>query len=238
MPGHTPHQPRPRPSARLGLWHSWQQLEQQQQAFSAIAAWSTEGFDLGKGREARHADGLWVSGDFFQVLEINPVLGRLFSKSDDYRGCGVHGVVISNAFWQREFGGRAGIIGNTLSLDGHPFQIIGVTPRSFSGLEVGLNFDMALPLCSEPAIQGKVSWTDDMTTWWLAAIGRLKPGWTFGRATAQLGAVTPGILAATLPSEYNSAVSPYDPPTYLSVSGLSHCSHATSQHAAPRASIR
>lgn len=183
----------------------WQQLEQQQQAFSAIAAWSTERFDLGKGGEARYAEGLWVGGDFFRVLQVNPVLGRLFSKSDDYRGCGVEGVVISDAFWQRKFGGRVDVIGNTLSLDGHPFQIIGVTPPSFSGLEVGLNFDVALPLCSEPAIQGQEPWTDGATTWWLAAIGRLKPGWTFERATAQLRAVTPTILAATLPAEYDAA---------------------------------
>jgi len=180
----------------------WQQLEQQQQAFSAIAAWSTERFDLGKGGQARYAQGLWVGGDFFRALALKPVLGRLFSKSDDYRGCGVQGVVISDAFWQREFGGRVNVIGDTLSLDRHPFQIIGVTPASFSGLEVGLNFDVALPLCSEAAIQG---WTDGMTTWWLAAIGRLKPGWTFERATAQLGAVAPTILAATLPSEYDAA---------------------------------
>ena len=183
----------------------WEQLVQQQQAFSTIAAWSTERFDLGKGGEARYAEGLWVSGDFFRVLQVNPVLGRLFSKSDDYRGCGVQGVVISDAFWQREFGGRANLIGNTLSLDGYPFQIIGVTPPSFYGLEVGRNFDVALPLCSEPAIQGEQGWTNDATTWWLAAIGRLKPGWTLERATAQLAAVTPGILATTLPSEYDSA---------------------------------
>ena len=183
----------------------WQQLEQQQQAFSAIAAWSTERFDLGKGGEARYADGLWVSGDFFQLLEINPVLGRVFSKRDDYRGCGVQGVVISDAFWRREFGGRPDIVGNTLSLDGRAFQIVGVTPPSFYGLEVGRNFDVALPLCSEPAVQGEASWTNDATTWWLAAIARLRPGWTFERASAQLGAVTPGILAATLPSEYDAA---------------------------------
>jgi putative ABC transport system permease protein len=183
----------------------WQQLEQHQQAFSAIAAWSTERFDLGKGGEARYADGLWVSGDFFQLLEINPVLGRVFSKSDDYRGCGVQGAVISNAFWQREFGGRADIVGNTLSLDGLPFQIVGVTPPSFSGLEVGRNFDVALPLCSEPAVRGEQPWTNDATTWWLAAIARLRPGLTCERASAQLGAVTPGILAVTLPSEYDAA---------------------------------
>jgi hypothetical protein len=148
---------------------------------------------------------MWVSGSLFQVLEVQPMLGRLISQSDDYRGCGIRGAVISNAFWQREFGGRGNVLGSKLSLDGHPFEIVGVTPRSFYGLEVGRNFDVALPLCSEPVLHGEDSWTDSPTTWWLAAIGRLNPEWTFKRASAQLAGVAPGIYAATLPSEYDAA---------------------------------
>ena len=182
----------------------WEQLRQQQRAFSDIAAWSTEQFNIGQGGEARHAEGMWVSGGFFQVLQVQPILGRLLSPNDDYRGCGIRGVVISSAFWQREFGGRANAIGSKLSLDGHPFEIVGVTPPSFYGLEVGRNYDVALPLCSEPAVRGEDPWTESQTTWWLAAIGRLNPGWTFQRASAQLAAIAPGIFAATLPSEYDA----------------------------------
>jgi putative ABC transport system permease protein len=182
----------------------WREIEKQQQGFSEIAAWSTESFNLGSGGEARHAKGLWVSGDFFQVLQMNPELGRLFAKSDDHKGCGVQGVVLSDAFWHREFGGGLDVLGRTLSLDGLPFQIIGVTPASFSGLEVGFTFDVALPLCSEPVLQGDAPWTNDATTWWLAAIGRLKPGWSVERATAQLNGVAPGIFAATLPASYEA----------------------------------
>jgi putative ABC transport system permease protein len=181
----------------------WEQLRQRQQAFSLIAAWSTERFDLRRGGEAQYADGLWVSGSFFQVLQVNPVLGRLFSQSDDYRGCGIQGVVISDAFWHRQFGGRANVLESKLSLSGHLFQFIGVTPPSFYGLEVGRNFDVALPLCSESALREEKPWTDSATTWWLAAIGRLKPDWTFKRASAELAAISPSIFAATLPSEYD-----------------------------------
>lgn len=182
----------------------WGGIEKQQQGFSGIAAWSTERFNLGSGGEARYAKGLWVSGDFFHVLQVNPKLGRLFAKSDDYKGCGVQGVVLSDGFWHREFGGRVDVLGRTLSLNGLPFQIIGVTPASFSGLEVGFTFDVALPLCSEPALRGDEPWTNDATTWWLAAIGRLKSGWTVEQATAQLNAVAPGIFAATLPPSYDA----------------------------------
>jgi putative ABC transport system permease protein len=183
----------------------WDQLRQQQKSFSGIAAWSTERFNLGEGGEARYAEGMWVSGSFFQVLQVRPMLGRLIAESDDYRGCGVRGAVISNAFWQQEFGGRSDVIGSKLSLDGHPFEIIGVTPPSYYGLEVGRSFDVALPLCSEPVLHGEDAWTNDSTTWWLAAIGRLKPGWSFKQATAQLSGVAPGIYAATLPAEYDAA---------------------------------
>jgi putative ABC transport system permease protein len=183
----------------------WQEIQKQQQGFSEIAAWSTENFNLGRGGEARYAKGLWVSGDFFRVLQINPEWGRLFAKNDDQKGCGVQGVVVSDAFWHHEYGGSADILGRTLSLDGLPFQIIGVTPASFSGLEVGFTFDVVLPLCSEPALHGDEPWTNDATTWWLAAIGRLKPEWTVERATAQLSAVAPGIFAATMPSSYDAA---------------------------------
>jgi putative ABC transport system permease protein len=183
----------------------WDQLRQQQKAFSSIAAWSTERFDLGQGGEARYAEGMWVSGSFFQVLQLQPALGRLIAQSDDYRGCGIRGAVISNAFWQQEFGGRGNVIGSKLSLDGRPFEIIGVTPPTFYGLEVGRSFDVALPLCAEPAIHGEGAWTADSTTWWLAAIGRLNPGWTFKRASAQLASISPGIYSATLPAQYDTA---------------------------------
>ena len=183
----------------------WTEVEKEQQGFSEIAAWSTEGFNLGRGGETRYAKGLWVSGDFFRVLQMRPELGRLFTKSDDFKGCGIQDAVISDGFWQREFGGRADAIATTVSLDGKPFQIIGVTPASFSGLEPGFNFDVAVPLCSEPAVQADHPYTVDATTWWLAVIGRLKPGWTAQSLAVQLNTAAPAIFAATLPAEYLAA---------------------------------
>lgn len=183
----------------------WQQIQQQQKGFSGTAAWSTERFDLGQGGEARYVDGMWVSGSFFHTLGIQPSMGRLLTESDDYRGCGIRAVVISYPFWQRAFGGRADAVGSKLSLDGHPFEVVGVTPASFYGLEIGHNFDVALPLCSEPAIRPEGSWTADATTWWLDVIARLDDGSTFQKANAQLSSIAPGIFAATLPAGYDAA---------------------------------
>jgi putative ABC transport system permease protein len=181
----------------------WNHMREQQQGFSQIAAWSPFRYNLGQGGEARYADALLVSGDFFSVLGVNPLLGRLISSADDYKGCGAQGAVLSYTFWQREYGGRPDVIGNKLTLDGHPFQIIGVAPPSFYGLEVGRNFDVALALCSQPIFSTKGGLMDSPRSWWLAVIGRLKPGWTIERASAQLDAISPEIFAASVPTDYD-----------------------------------
>lgn len=145
-----------------------------------------------------------VSGDFFPALGVQPLLGRLLSRADDYRGCGAQGAVLSYAFWQSEFGGRSAVLDSKLTLNGHPFQIIGVAPASFYGIEVGQNFDVAIAMCSQPVFSTKGPLMDNPTAWWIATIGRLKAGWTLQRASAQLAAIAPGIFAATVPGEYDA----------------------------------
>jgi len=126
----------------------------------------------------------------------------VFSLADDKRGCGSPGAVISYGFWQREFGGDASALGRKITLEGHPFEIIGITAPRFTGIEVGRPYDAAVLICSEPVIRGEGSLLDMRHGWWLAAMGRLKPGWTIERATAQLKSVSPQILEATVPPVY------------------------------------
>lgn len=183
----------------------WEQISRQQQAFSTTAAWSTESLSLDDGGEARFAQGLWVSGGFFDMLRLSPEIGRLFAPQDDHPGCGVQGAVLSYGFWQRHFGGSPDIVGSRLVLDRQPFAIIGVTRPGFTGLEVGRSFDVALPLCSEPVLHATDPWTPNPTTWWLDVMGRLAPGGSLQRASAELASISPGIFAATLPSVYDAA---------------------------------
>ena len=184
-----------------GLWNG---LREQQQGFSRIAAWAPTRRNLGQGGEARYANTLMVSGEFFDVLGVQPLLGRLLSPADDYRGCGAQGAVLSYPFWQREFGGRPEALGSKLTLSGQPFQVIGVTPSNFYGVDVGQNFDVAIAICSEPVFSTKGSLMDNPVAWWIATIGRLKPGWTIERASTQLAAISPAVFAATLPGEYDA----------------------------------
>ncbi len=177
----------------------WEQIRAQQQGFSGMLAWGSETFNLATGGEVRPADGLWVSGGFFDVLQVQPLLGRVLHESDDHPGCGAPGAVLSYPFWQREFGGDPNVINKTIALEGHPFPIIGVTPASFYGVDVGHTFDVAVPLCSEPVIMGEHSSYNRRDAWWLAILGRLEPGWSLQKASAQLQAISPGIMQETLP---------------------------------------
>jgi len=180
----------------------WEQLRDQQQAFSGAIAWTNFPFNLAAGGEMRHARGMFVSGEFFNVLGIRPVQGRVLTAADDQHGCGAPFAVISYSFWQREYGANSDAVGSMLRLEGHPFEIVGITPASFFGMDVGRSFDVAIPLCSEPVILGEDSVFSRRDGWWLAAIGRLKPGWTAAKATAQLESISPGIFQATLPARY------------------------------------
>src|SRR5262249_9347523 len=149
---------------------------------------------------------LWVSGEFFPALGVRPELGRLFGPPDDVRGCGRGtGVVLSYAYWQRAFGGEPSVVGRDVPIGRTRPTVIGVTDASFFGVEVGGTFDVALPICAEPAWHGVNARLDSGTVWWLTVMGRLAPGSTLENASARLRAASPGIFAATLPAAYPSA---------------------------------
>jgi predicted permease len=187
----------------------WEQIRQRQQVFSEIFAWADEDVNLSRSGQAHFAKRLWVSGNLFDALGVRPILGRVFTPADDRRGCGLAGAVISYGFWQREFGGSVSVIGQKIVLAGAgAVEVIGVTPPSFFGLEVGRQFDLAMPICSVTTSDEKR--LDSGTTWWLTVMGRLKPGVSLAQADAHFQAISPGIFEATLPADYPPvSVKPY-----------------------------
>ena len=182
----------------------WEQIRDRQQAFSNITAWGTNSVNLAPGGEVRPARMLYVSGDFFNTLGVQPALGRVFTAAEDTRGCAAAGLVISHAFWQSEFSGDANVIGRKVTLRDQPFEIIGVTPASFFGMEVGRSFDLALPICAIAQVRGNDRFLSG-TIWWLTVIGRLKPGGSMAQASGQMQAISPELFEAALPANYPTA---------------------------------
>jgi predicted permease len=177
------------------------QLRSDHEVFSTVFGWSAEGTRFGQGTSARHVLGLAVSGEFFPALQLRPAIGRLLGPDDDRPGCPDPGVVLSYSFWQGQFAGRASVIGSKVLILDRPYQVIGVAPARFTGLEVGRRFDVAMPMCA-PGIIG-VDSLARRDEFWVTVMGRLKPGVSFRRASAQLEVLRPGLLEATLPSGYS-----------------------------------
>jgi predicted permease len=220
-------------------WHAdltnpqWEELRDTQQAFSSLVAWGDASFNLSPSGEIRPARGIYVSGGFFTTLGVPPLLGRVLTPADDRRGCGAPGAVLSHGFWQRELGGDPGAVGRRLSLDGHEVEILGVTPASFTGLEVGRAFDVAVPLCMEPLFRDR-SRLDQRNGYWLSAIGRLAPGWTLERARAHLVAISPGIFESTVPEEYTpERVAKYKAYTFVAHPGATGISALRAEYGRP-----
>lgn len=184
----------------------WEQIRKRQEGFAELAIWSDQRFNLATGGEIRYAKGIRVDGNFFHVLGIQPVLGRLLGPEDDQPGCPLGGANLSYAFWQRNFGGDPSVIGKRLTLDGNSFEILGVTPPGFNGISIGDTFDVAVPICVEPILSPRNNRLALRHAWWLATIGRLKPGWNIQRANAQIAAVTPSILQETIPERYDAGM--------------------------------
>src|SRR2546430_7771447 len=124
----------------------WEQVQKHREAFSGIFAWGSGDLPIGSEVETRMMRCLWASGDFFSVLGVSPVCGRLINAEDDRRGAGPGGVVISYAFWQSEFGGQNSAIGKSLTLGDRVFQVIAVTPPAFFVLSISQQFDVVLPI--------------------------------------------------------------------------------------------
>jgi len=182
----------------------WEQIRRQQRAFSGVFAWRAFNIRLGQGSEERRLPSLWLTGDTFATLGVFAVKGRLFSAEDDRPGCGSPGAVLSYAFWQREFGGQDSAIGSSLMIDHRLTHVIGVTPPRFFGLEVGRTFDFALPLCALATYYPDDASLARRDFFSLSVMGRLKHGWTFARASAQLESVSSGMIEVTVPDGYSA----------------------------------
>jgi predicted permease len=156
-------------------------------------AWAAARVDLGEG-ETDVADALWVSGGFFEGMGVTARAGRTLGGADDRPGS-PHVVVISHRAWRTRFAGDPRILGRTIDLERVPHEIVGVTGPEFLGPEVGLPFDVALPLAAASNLLGDPT----ARSIYVQIMGRLAPGQTLAALGAALAAAHPAIRDATRP---------------------------------------
>jgi len=189
---------------RIFTWAQFEQISLHQRALSGLLAFGTTRFNLSEGGEARYADALYVTPNFLAVLGVSPALGRWLAPDTNPRDCSGAGALLDHAFWQSEYGGDPGAVGSEISLNGHRYPILGVTPPSFAGLEPARRFDVAVPLCADGLFSdgGRPNRMDNKVAWWLVPVGRMKPGWTVEKTSSHLGEISPTVFRESQPEEY------------------------------------
>ena len=130
-----------------------------------------------------------VSGSYFSVLGVRPVIGRTFTTSDD-QAPGAHPVaVVSFGYWQRRFASDPDLVGRTIRITGTPITIVGVTPPGFFGERVGAAPDLWVPLTMWGQVVPGRNLLRSPGTGWLSLVGRVKPGIKLAEAEAALTAL-------------------------------------------------
>ncbi|HEV7747774.1 MAG TPA: ABC transporter permease [Pyrinomonadaceae bacterium] len=127
------------------------------------------------GEAAERAYGHLVSGNYFSVLGVNAMRGRVLTNEDDAPGA-PPAALVSSGYWQQKLNSDPQIVGKNILLNNTAFTIVGVMPKEFFGVRVRRAPDFWVPLAFQPQIELRASYLDDQNVYWLNLVGRLKPG--------------------------------------------------------------
>jgi predicted permease len=161
---------------------SYEHYRDYNHVFSGVIGFAFAPFGVrGDGLDPESVGGLYVSANYFPVLGVHPVVGRLIGPEDVASSANV--AVVSWSYWKSRFNFDRSILGRSLLVDNFPVTIVGVAPREFVGLEPGFNPDIWVPT----ALDLMVHPSDTNTTrYWLKLAARLKPGVSIDQARAEM----------------------------------------------------
>ena len=171
---------------------------EQNTSFQDIGVYDSDSVDVTGIGEPEHVVGLDVTSGTLPLLGIKPVLGRLFTDTDD-KGGSPETILISNAYWHKKFGGDPSTVGRMINVDGRPRQIIGVLPADFHFLDYGeTNIIMPMQWDRAKTKLGNFSFQ---------ALARLKPGVTMAQASADMNRLIPvAIRSFPAPEGFSAAI--------------------------------
>jgi len=163
-------------------------LQKVQTVFTGIAAHRLFGANLSYQGQTLNGNGMLVSGNYFQVLQVRPALGRLFDSNDD-RLVGEAGVVVlSHAYWTTRFAADPGVLNQGLIVNGQTLTIVGVAPRGFDGTTLGTRPEVFVPITLRGTMNpGFRSWANRQS-YWAYLFARLRPGVSIEAARQALDA--------------------------------------------------
>jgi predicted permease len=173
-------------------------LEKRHDVFDSIAAYTgMSRFQVRGAPGSANVPGSIVSGQYFSVMETQPLMGRLLTPQDDQPGGGPGGfaVVIGEDFWRTWFSGAPDVLGKKLTIGNSAFTVVGVMPKSFIGAAPTARPQIYAPMWAEPVIDAPSdSIAGGMHSWWLTVLARRKPGISLEQTNAALSAVSGSIV--------------------------------------------
>jgi predicted permease len=164
-------------------------LRDRNRSFDGVAAWSVSAVGLDAGENPTRAWIAEASGNYFDVLRIQPFLGRFFHASDEHGPNSAPFVVLTYAYWHDHFQEDRSVVGRTVMLDKHPFTILGVAPQGFHGTLLFFNPDFFTPMVNHQQVGGVEDLNARGIHWVFMAMGHLKPGVTQAQAVADLNSI-------------------------------------------------
>jgi predicted permease len=153
----------------------YRDIRDHNEVFSGVAARYAIDISVSYRGQNQRGRGELVSGNYFEVLGVQPELGRTFTQFDDSVAGASPLVILSFDYWRRSFAADPSILNQTLTINNHPMTIIGVAARGFHGYEVGQPVDVFVPLIMKAQVTPTWADLDSRKSWWLNLIARLKP---------------------------------------------------------------
>src|SRR5215470_1909894 len=172
----------------------YRELREQNQVFSGLLARFHFPMSVAGGGFSERGNGELVSGNYFQVLGVQPALGRVFSQDDETKAGANPVAVLSYGYWIRRFGGASAVLNRQITVNGTALTIVGVAQQGFSGVQIGQWPDVFVPLSMKAQMTPNWNGMEERGDHWLAIIGRLKPGFTAGQAQAGVEALYRSLL--------------------------------------------
>jgi predicted permease len=169
-------------------------LQKVQTVFTGIALHQPFGANLAFDEQTMAGQGLLVSGNYFQVLQLQPSLGRLFDSNDDRLVGEAPVVVLSHPFWTKQFAGNPAVLNKTIRINGTTLTVVGVAPVGFEGTTMGAKPQVFVPITLKAQMNpGWNAWSD-RTSYWAYLFARLRPGVAIDAARESLNAQYRAIL--------------------------------------------
>jgi len=164
-------------------------LRDRNRSFDGLAAYDIAAAGLDTGRDLSR---VWVeetSGNYFDVLGIQPFLGRFFHGSDEHGPNSAPYIVLTHTYWHDHFQDDRNVVGRIVQLNKHPFTILGVAPPEFHGTLVFAHPDLFVPMLSQEQVEGWNGLSDRGNPWVFMVMGHLKAGVTPAQAIADLNSI-------------------------------------------------